>query len=240
MPSLSYNLSNIVDIPLQRGIYACWFKRHIDIAASLIGLIVLSPFLLFMSLLLLFCNRGTPFFIQERVGRDMRPFKIIKFKTMNDKKDVSGNLLPDAERTGPLGRFLRATSIDELPELVNVFIGDMSLIGPRPWIPEQMARFEPLVQEKRMALRPGITGRAQVQGRNNLTFRQRVCLDLEYQRNLTFYQDLKILFGTFAKVLKREGIDQCQEAFDHTSGTIPPKDPETRGLRGNQARRRNE
>lgn len=215
------------------GIYASCLKRIFDILCSILGLIVLSPFLLIISIVLFISHRGTPFFIQERVGRNLKPFKIIKFKTMNDKKDADGKHLPDEERTDPLGHLLRATSIDELPELINVIKGDMSLVGPRPWISSQMDSFPLKTRANRMTLRPGISGWAQILGRNNLTFRQRVCLDLQYKRNLTLYLDLKIILYTFYKVIKREGILQHPRAFTKTPCPKPPKDSETRGLKGN-------
>ena len=146
---------------------------------------------------------------------------------MNDRTGADGQLLPDSERTTSFGSLLRCTSLDERPELVNVLVGDMSFIGPRPWIPEQMDTFTPSTRRKRMTLRPGITGLAQIHGRNNLTFRQRVCYDLRYKRSLSLKEDLKILFYTFYKVIKREGIEQHPHA-------LAPKDPQTRGLRGNR------
>ncbi len=153
---------------------------------------------------------------------------------MNDKKDAYGKLLPDEERTTFIGSILRSTSLDELPELFNVLIGDMSFIGPRPWIPVQMRHFTPSTRRKRMIIRPGITGLAQVLGRNNLTFRERVCYDLRYRRHISFMTDARILFYTFYKVFKREGIEQLPHALGDPGHHLPPKDPETRGLRGNK------
>ena len=152
---------------------------------------------------------------------------------MKDTRDKEGNLLPDEERTTVLGSLLRSTSLDELPELINVLLGDMSFIGPRPWIPDQMAIFTPSTRKKRMSLRPGITGLAQIRGRNNLTFRQRVCYDLSYQRHLTFRYDLNILFYTFLKVVEREGIQQRPDALSTPTRVLKPRDLMTYGLKEN-------
>lgn len=155
---------------------------------------------------------------------------------MNDKRDQDGALLPDEERTTWLGGILRSTSLDELPEILNVLKGDMSFIGPRPWIPEQMELFDERTRMRRMSIRPGISGLAQILGRNNLTFRQRVSFDLRYARHLSCRLDLAILFFTFYKVVKREGIYQRPDAMARLQGSAAPKDPDTRGLRGNYTR----
>ena len=180
--------------PLPAGFYGRYGKRVLDFTVALLSLVCLIPLFAILAVLLVVIQRTPPFFLQKRIGRGLKPFYIIKFKTMKDTRDAEGRLLPDEQRTTLLGSLLRRTSLDELPELVNVLLGDMSFIGPRPWIPEQMAIFTPSTRKKRMALHPGITGLAQVHGRNNLTFRQRVCYDLRYKRHLSFRYDLNILF----------------------------------------------
>lgn len=219
--------------PLPAGFYGRYGKRVLDFTVALLSLVCLIPLFAILAVLLVVIQRTPPFFLQKRIGRGLKPFYIIKFKTMKDTRDAEGRLLPDEQCTTLLGSLLRRTSLDELPELVNVLLGDMSFIGPRPWIPEQMAIFTPSTRKKRMALHPGITGLAQVHGRNNLTFRQRVCYDLRYKRHLSFRYDLNILFYTFYKVIKEEGIHQRPNALGKPAHTVTPKDPQTRGLRGN-------
>lgn len=214
--------------------YRRFGKRGLDIVFSLLGLCLLSPVLLLITILLIIFQGGSPFFRQIRIGRHCRPFFILKFRTMNDKRDAHGQLLGDQERTTWIGHILRASSLDEFPELVNVLKGDMSLIGPRPWIREQMSTFDPNTRALRMAVRPGVSGLAQVLGRNYITFRQRVCLDLLYQRHLSIATDCSILLFTFYKVLRREGIDQIHGS--HYQKRLLPRDPETRGLKGNLPR----
>lgn len=215
--------------------YRRWLKRSIDLSLSLIALICLIPLLLIITLLLLIFQKGNPIFLQKRIGRHCRPFYIIKFKTMRDTRDESGELLPDEERTTRIGQILRSTSLDELPEIINVVLGHMSIIGPRPWVPEQMGIFDEHTRQRRMAIRPGITGLAQILGRNNLTFRQRVSYDLRYQRNLTPRMDGLILLYTFYKVLRREGITQRADALaPKRVRANRPKDPATVGMRGNR------
>lgn len=211
-------------------------KRPADVAFSLLALLCLLPLLLLIALALILLQGGSPIFAQRRVGRGLKPFSIIKFRTMNDKRAPDGSLLPDEERVTWIGGLLRASSLDELPELLNVLRGDMSLIGPRPWIPAQMASFAPHTQLRRMALRPGVTGLAQIQGRNNLTFRQRVAFDLRYARHLSFALDASILFYTVWKVVKREGIYQRPDALGKPARPVAPKDPQSKGLRGNKPR----
>lgn len=217
--------------PLYRNhnFYRRYGKRALDFTGALFGLICLFPVLAILAILLAIVQRTSPFFLQKRIGHGLKPFHIIKFKTMKDTRDKEGNLLPDEERTTVLGSLLRSTSLDELPELINVLLGDMSFIGPRPWIPDQMAIFTPSTRKKRMSLRPGITGLAQIRGRNNLTFRQRVCYDLSYQRHLTFRYDLNILFYTFLKVVEREGIQQRPDALSTPARVLKPRDLMTYG-----------
>ncbi len=214
-------------------VYSRYLKRFIDFSIALIALTCLSPLLILLTVINAIACMGNPFFLQKRIGRQCLSFYIIKFRTMNNKKGPDGVLLPDEERTTFFGSLLRSTSLDELPELVNVLIGDMSFIGPRPWISIQMHHFNRSTRNKRMTIRPGITGLAQVHGRNNLTFRQRVCYDLRYRRYMSFSYDLKILLYTFYKVFKREGIKQLPGALGESATRLKPKDPQTRGLRGN-------
>ena len=191
--------------------YKNFFKRIIDILASLIGLILLSPILLFVMTGLYFANNGKPFFFQTRPGKGARLFRIIKFKTMNDKKDAQGQLLPDAQRLTKIGSFVRKTSLDEIPQLINVLKGEMSLIGPRPLLPEYLPLYSP-EQYRRHEVRPGITGWAQVNGRNAISWQQKFEYDVWYVDHLSFALDLRILFLTLKKVLIREGINTDGQA----------------------------
>lgn len=178
---------------------------------SFTGLVFASPVFVAVTLLLAMANRGKPFFVQPRPGRYGRIFRIVKFKTMNDKRDESGNLLPDARRLTPIGKFVRKTSLDEIPQLVNVLKGDMSLIGPRPLLVEYLPLYS-REQSRRHEVRPGITGWAQVNGRNALGWQQKFAHDVWYVDHLTFTLDFKILFMTIAKVFKSEGISQQGQA----------------------------
>lgn len=182
-------------------------KRGLDIMVSLMGLLVLGPVLLTISLLV-FLKLGWPvMFRQERPGLKARPFTLYKFRTMRDARDSAGNLLPDAERLTPFGRFLRSSSLDELPELINVLQGDMSLVGPRPLLMQYLTRYTPR-QARRHEVRPGITGWAQINGRNALSWEERFELDVWYVDHCSLALDLRILTGTLQKVLKQEGIHQ--------------------------------
>lgn len=187
------------------------FKRFIDFIVSLIGLIILSPVLLLLTILLTFQTKGSPFFFQKRPGRNEKIFNLVKFKTMNESKDSQGKLLPDAERLTSIGRFLRKTSLDELPQLVNVLKGDMSLIGPRPLLIQYLPLYNEK-QKRRHLVRPGITGWAQVNGRNAISWQQKFEYDVWYVDYLSFRLDLKILFLTFRKVFIHEGINQEGQA----------------------------
>ncbi len=191
--------------------YKNFFKRIIDILASLIGLILLSPILLFVMTGLYFANNGKPFFFQTRPGKNARMFRIIKFKTMNDKKDAQGQLLPDAQRLTKIGSFVRKTSLDEIPQLINVLKGEMSLIGPRPLLPEYLPLYSP-EQYRRHEVRPGITGWAQVNGRNAISWQQKFEYDVWYVDHLSFALDLRILFLTLKKVVVSEGINTDGQA----------------------------
>lgn len=181
------------------------FKRFIDFSCAFIGLIILSPVFLGITILLVFVNQGTPFFVQARPGRNGKVFHLLKFKTMNDKRDSAGFLLPDDMRMTSIGNVIRKTSLDEIPQLVNVLTGDMSLIGPRPLLVEYLPLYS-TEQAKRHQVRPGITGWAQVNGRNQVSWGEKFEMDLWYIKNMSFAVDLKILFLTIKKVLLKEGI----------------------------------
>ena len=185
--------------------YKTYLKRLLDLVLSFIGLLVLSPILLLVILLLAIANNGKPFFFQMRPGLNGHLFKIIKFKTMNDKKDSNGKLLNDSLRLTKIGNFVRKTSLDEIPQLINVLKGDMSLIGPRPLLPEYLPLYND-EQKKRHNVRPGITGWAQVNGRNTINWQQKFEYDVWYVQHLNFKLDIKIIIQTFQKVLKSEGI----------------------------------
>ena len=191
--------------------YKNYFKRLFDFLAAFFGLVLLSPIFIVVMIGLYFANQGKPFFFQARPGKDERIFKIIKFKTMNDKKDANGNLLSDAERLTPIGAFVRKTSLDEIPQLINVLKGDMSLIGPRPLLVQYLPLYN-AEQKRRHEVRPGITGWAQVNGRNAISWKRKFELDVEYVDNLSLMMDLKVFFTTFKKVFKSEGISQEGQA----------------------------
>ncbi|MDM1509302.1 sugar transferase [Myroides odoratimimus] len=197
--------------------YKNYFKRMFDLIAALIGLLLLSPIFLFVMIGLFFANQGKPFFFQERPGKGERIFKIIKFKSMNDKKDSAGKLLPDAKRLTPIGTFVRKTSLDEIPQLINVLKGDMSLIGPRPLRTYYLPLYSQ-EQKRRHEVRPGITGWAQVNGRNAISWTKKFELDVYYVKHISFLLDIKIFFLTVKKVFIREGISKeghvTTEAFN--------------------------
>lgn len=182
------------------------FKRIIDFTASLCALVVLSPILIVTAVMLAILNGGDgALFLQERPGKDGKIFKIIKFRTMNSKRDASGNLLPDLQRITPFGSFVRKSSIDELPQLINVLKGDMSLIGPRPLLTKYLPLYNER-QRRRHKVKPGITGWAQVNGRNNLAWIEKFELDVWYVDHISFLLDVKIIFLTVAKVFKKQDI----------------------------------
>tara|TARA_B110000037_G_scaffold123562_1_gene140969 strand:+ start:18033 stop:18635 length:603 start_codon:yes stop_codon:yes gene_type:complete len=185
--------------------YKSYLKRTIDFIVSLIVLVLIIPILLIATLFLAIANHGKPLFFQIRPGKNEKLFKIIKFKTMTDGKDKKGNLLPDALRLTKIGVFVRKTSLDEIPQLFNVLKGEMSLIGPRPLLPEYLTLYS-AEQSKRHQVRPGITGWAQVNGRNAISWEQKFKFDVQYVNNLSLLFDLKILFLTVKKVVLREGI----------------------------------
>ena len=186
------------------------FKRVIDLIVAFLALLILAPLIGLVTLLLYSQNKGKPFFFQERPGQFKKPFYIIKFKTMTDEKDAEGNLLPDNLRITKFGGWVRKLSIDELPQLINVLKGEMSLVGPRPLLFKYMPLYT-AEQLRRHEVRPGITGWAQVNGRNSISWTQKFALDVEYVDKVSFLMDCKILFLTVKKVLIREGINQSAE-----------------------------
>ncbi len=190
--------------------YKHFFKRFFDFWISLIALIVISPILLIVTIWLHFANKGAgAFFFQERPGRDAKIFKVIKFKTMTDERDSEGNLLPDEQRLTKVGKFVRSTSIDELPQLINVLKGDMALIGPRPLLIEYLPLYSP-EQARRHEVRPGITGWAQCHGRNSISWAEKFKHDVWYVDHCSLITDIKVIFITIKTVLKREGINSSE------------------------------
>ena len=187
------------------------FKHILDFIFSFSGIIILLPFFLLISLFLFVTNSGKPLFLQSRPGKNGKVFKVIKFKTMNDKRDKEGNLLSDAERLTAIGRLIRKISLDEIPQLLNVIKGDMSLVGPRPLLVEYLPLYNK-EQKRRHEVRPGITGWAQVNGRNAISWQEKFTLDVWYVDHLSLALDLKILWKTVAKVFKSEGISAVASA----------------------------
>ena len=187
------------------GLYAKYVKRYLDVFVSLMGLIVLSPILLLLIIIGAVEMKGNPFFMQQRPGKDEKIFNLIKFRTMTNKKDKDGKLLPDEQRLTAYGKFLRSTSLDELPELWNILKGDLSLIGPRPLLVKYLPLYNSF-QRHRHDVRPGLTGYAQVHGRNQISWEKKFEMDVWYVQHITFQGDLKILLDTVAVVFKREGI----------------------------------
>lgn len=185
--------------------YRHFFKRFFDFVFSFVGFLMVLPLFILVTFLLVFANNGTPFFLQRRPGKNNKIFKVIKFKTMNDKRDSQGKLLPDANRLTKLGIFIRKTSLDEIPQLINVIKGDMSLIGPRPLLEEYLSLYDK-IQIRRHEVRPGITGWAQVNGRNSLSWQEKFRMDVWYVDNISLILDIKILAFTFIKVIKKEGV----------------------------------
>ena len=193
-----------------KHLYQSFFKRFFDFVLSLTAIVCLSPLLVVIILLLFFSNEGAGvFFYQERPGLKGKIFRVIKFKTMNDKRDEKGDLLPDLLRITKVGKFVRATSLDELPQLFNVIKGDMALIGPRPLLKQYLPLYTD-EQMRRHDVRPGISGWAQVNGRNNLSWGEKFKLDVWYVDHISFMLDLKIILMTFLKVFKRESINSAE------------------------------
>ncbi len=191
--------------------YKNFIKPVIDFVLALVGFLFLSPVFVMVTIGLFFANDGKPFFFQLRPGKNGKIFKIIKFKTMTDKKDENGNLLPDADRLTKIGSFVRKTSLDEIPQLLNVIKGDMSLVGPRPLLPKYLELYNDF-QRRRNEVKPGITGWAQVNGRNSISWEKKFEYDVWYVDNVSFLLDIKILIMTVLKVVKSEGINEQGQA----------------------------
>ena len=200
--------------------YKKFFKRLIDIIIALNVFLLILPVLFVLTIWLHFANKGAgAFFTQERPGKDGKIFRMLKFKTMTDEKDADGNLLPDELRLTNVGKFFRLTSIDELPQLINVLKGDMSIIGPRPLLPQYLPLYT-VEQSRRHEVRPGITGWAQCHGRNGITWEEKFKLDVWYVDNISFLTDLKVIFITAKKVILREGINSATSAtMEYFDGT---------------------
>lgn len=191
--------------------YAKYIKRIFDFVLSLMALIVLSPLLVILMILGAVFMRGNPFFTQARPGKNEKVFKLIKFRTMDNRKDKDGKLLPDDVRLNKYGRILRSTSLDELPELINILIGDMSIVGPRPLLVKYLPRYNE-EQRHRHDVRPGLTGYAQAHGRNAVTWEEKFKMDVWYTRNISFITDVKVIIDTVKVVLKRDGISSDTSA----------------------------
>ena len=192
--------------------YKHFFKRVLDFSISLLVLIIISPILLVITIWLHFANKGAgAFFFQERPGKDAKIFKVIKFKTMTDERDAEGNLLPDAERLTKVGKFVRSTSIDELPQLINVLKGDMALIGPRPLLVQYLPLYSS-EQARRHEVRPGISGWAQCHGRNAISWTEKFKLDVWYVDHVSLMTDMKVIFITIKNVLMRKDINSATTA----------------------------
>lgn len=189
--------------------YRSFFKRIIDLVLSIIGFILLFPFFITICIILFFSNDGQPFFFQARPGKYGKIFKIVKFKTMNDKKDSDGNLLPDYQRITKTGNFIRKNSLDEIPQLLNVIKGDMSIVGPRPLLISYLPLYNK-VQARRHDVKPGITGWAQVNGRNAISWERKFEYDVWYVDHISFKTDVTIILMTISKVFKREGISASE------------------------------
>lgn len=192
--------------------YKHFFKRLFDIAISLIVLLLVGWLMMIVAVWLHFANKGAgAFFLQERPGKDAKIFKVIKFKTMTDERDTEGNLLPDEKRLTKVGKFVRSTSVDELPQLINVFKGDMSLVGPRPLLPQYLPLYSP-EQARRHEVRPGISGWAQCHGRNAISWKEKFELDVWYVDHCTLWTDIQIIFITIRNVLMRKDINSATAA----------------------------
>lgn len=197
--------------------YKNLFKRALDFSLSLVALICISPILLVVTLWLHFANKGAgAFFTQERPGKNAKIFKVIKFKSMTDERDAKGELLPNDQRITPIGKFIRKFSIDELPQLINVLKGDMSLVGPRPLLVRYLELYSP-EQARRHEVRPGLTGWAQVNGRNNITWTEKFKLDVWYVDHCSLWVDIKVVFLTVKNVLKGSDVKVMSGSFDGTN-----------------------
>jgi len=200
--------------------YKRFFKRQADIAVSFAGLLITSPFIVFAALFVYWITKENPFFLQKRPGLNAQIFTLIKMRTMTNTRDSEGNLLPDKDRTTRWGKFLRETSLDEVPQLINVLIGDMSLVGPRPLLPEYLPLYSDF-HRRRHQVRPGITGLAQINGRNSISWQQKFDLDVWYVEHISFKIDAQIMLQTFKKVFKKADINRSTRvtmpAFDGTN-----------------------
>jgi lipopolysaccharide/colanic/teichoic acid biosynthesis glycosyltransferase len=209
-------LAVAVWVLLSALLYRQFFKRFYDIVLSGLAIIVFSPLLILLTIIGAIKMKGNPFFTQQRPGKNEKIFKLIKFRTMTCEKDENGNLLPDEQRLTKYGKLLRSTSLDELPELLNIFIGNMSIVGPRPLLVEYLPYYTP-EEKNRHNIRPGLTGLAQINGRNNLPWDKRLHFDVIYVQKYSFWFDISILFKTVIKVLKRSDIS---ENTDITEGNL--------------------
>ncbi len=206
--------------------YVKFFKRFFDAILSFLALIVLFPLLLILTIIGTFAMHGNPFFVQERPGKNEKIFKLIKFRTMSNLKDENGDLLPDEKRLNTYGKWLRSTSLDELPELINILKGDMSIVGPRPLLVKYLPRYNER-QHRRHEVRPGLTGYAQVHGRNTVSWEEKFEMDIWYVDNIRFKTDIKIILDTIKIVFKREGINSgTSNTMEEFMGTSIKRDDE--------------
>ena len=196
---------------IEGKMYKNIIKPIFDFLLAIIGILLFAPLFVIFTITLYFANEGQPFFFQLRPGKGGKLFKIIKFKTMNDKRDAGGNLFPDAERLTKIGKFIRKTSLDEIPQLLNVIKGEMSLVGPRPLLPSYLELYNDF-QRRRNEVKPGITGWAQINGRNHISWEKKFEYDVWYVDHVSFWLDFKILIITILKVLKSEGINEEGQA----------------------------
>ncbi len=211
--------------------YGKFFKRLIDFILALVGIIVLSPLLLVLIILGAIFMGGNPFFTQERPGLNEKVFKLVKFRTMDNRRDANGDLLPDEVRLNRYGRFLRSTSLDELPELFNILVGDMSIIGPRPLLVRYLPRYNE-EQRHRHDVRPGLTGYAQAHGRNSVSWEDKFAMDVWYARNISFALDCQIIVDTVKAVVKRDGISsETSATMEEFMGTPEGVESEWKGPR---------
>jgi len=205
-------------------VYKSLLKPILDFLFAIVLLAILSPLFVLILIVLIINNNGNPFFLQKRPGKDCKPFTIIKFRTMNDAKDLGGNLLPDSQRLSGIGRFIRSTSLDELPQLINVIIGDMSFVGPRPLLIEYLPLYNEF-QNQRHDVRPGITGWAQVNGRNTITWKKKFEYDIYYIKKISFVLDCTIILKTIVKVFNRSDINSSSDvAMNRFKGNNNEKD----------------
>ncbi|MBO5541877.1 MAG: sugar transferase [Acholeplasmatales bacterium] len=207
--------------------YRHFFKRFYDILFSFLGIVVLSPLFIILIIVGAIVMKGNPFFTQLRPGKNEKIFKLIKFRTMTNAEDKDGNLLPDEKRLVKYGKFLRATSLDEIPELFNIFIGNMSIIGPRPLLVEYLPWYNE-EEKHRHDVRPGLTGLAQVSGRNNLSWNDRFKTDVRYVKSISFFMDLKIVFLTIGKVLKHSDVSEDTNKTEGNFAKIRQKEIENK------------